>query len=335
MLCREVDGQPSEWLSRGWTLQELLAPRRVRFWTKDFQYIATLHKGGSAQRAIPLMKALTRYTGIPGYNLTVKDSYLGASVAQKMSWAASRTTTRVEDIAYCLLGLFSVDMPPLYGEGHRAFLRLQMAIIEQSEDESIFAWRNTTRHDCGRGVHYSCHRDGFLARSPSDFRDCGQIEADPYNQRLPYRITNKGLEIVARAVKIDEDAWKRSLYDMNPEMEHPIFHMELSCYELRNGEMQRCIIALRGLGGEHGRIGWTGGDGGDSVGHTRGPLLLGRDYSCDTNREFANDCAALYRFFIMLAGPRLIESDEIPLPEEDFHRDTDETYWYRRTTSYA
>ena len=64
----------------------------------------------------------------------------GASIAQRMSWASNRTTTRPEDIAYCLLGLFSVHMPLIYGEGAKAFVRLQEEIMKTSDDHSIFAW---------------------------------------------------------------------------------------------------------------------------------------------------------------------------------------------------
>jgi len=65
------------------------------------------------------------------------------SIAQKMSWAAKRQTTRVEDIAYCLLGIFGVTMPLLYGEGSRAFLRLQEELINRFNDQTIFAWSLT------------------------------------------------------------------------------------------------------------------------------------------------------------------------------------------------
>jgi hypothetical protein len=56
-----------------------------------------------------------------------------------MSWASKRETTRVEDTAYCLMGLFGVNMLPLYGEGRKAFMRLQLEILRMSDDESIFA----------------------------------------------------------------------------------------------------------------------------------------------------------------------------------------------------
>jgi hypothetical protein len=58
-----------------------------------------------------------------------------------MSWASNRQTTRVEDIAYSLLGIFDINMPMLYREGEKAFIRLQEEIIKKSNDLSIFAWK--------------------------------------------------------------------------------------------------------------------------------------------------------------------------------------------------
>ncbi|TVY50844.1 Vegetative incompatibility protein HET-E-1 [Lachnellula cervina] len=63
-----------------------------------------------------------------------------ASLAKKMAWAAGRQTTRVEDVAYCLLGLFDVNMPLLYGKGTKAFIRLQEENLKSSDDQSLFAW---------------------------------------------------------------------------------------------------------------------------------------------------------------------------------------------------
>lgn len=63
------------------------------------------------------------------------------SVAKRMSWAADRVTTKAEDMAYCLMGLFNVSMPLLYGEGGRkAFVRLQEEIMKDSDGQSLFAW---------------------------------------------------------------------------------------------------------------------------------------------------------------------------------------------------
>jgi hypothetical protein len=127
---------------------------------------------------------LSQITGIK--NLA---NFKSASVAQKMSWASKRQTTRVEDSAYCLAGLFDINMHPMYGEGERAFLRLQLEILKTSDDESIFAW----------GVNKPSPRypRGLLAMSPLAFKDSGDIircqGAD--EQRPPYSMTNKGLRV--------------------------------------------------------------------------------------------------------------------------------------------
>ncbi|KAI0457300.1 HET-domain-containing protein [Xylaria acuta] len=97
----------SRWFRRGWTLQELLAPK-----TKDMA---------------PLLAEITRVDEV--YLLYAQD-VRSASIAQRMA----------ADIAYCLLGLFNVNMPLLYGEGAMAFVRLQEEIMKVSDDHSIFAW---------------------------------------------------------------------------------------------------------------------------------------------------------------------------------------------------
>ncbi|KAI5984904.1 heterokaryon incompatibility protein-domain-containing protein [Pisolithus orientalis] len=151
----ESDGWP-EWFMRGWTLQELIAPKQVEFFNKDWAPIGNKRH---------LASTLESVTGIPW---EVLRNGLGAkrlSVAQIMSWAAGRKTTRVEDRAYSLMGLFRVNMPMLYGEGKKAFQRLQLKIIRVSSDHSIFAWNP------------SGPRTGsVLAEDPSDFRDSSFIK---------------------------------------------------------------------------------------------------------------------------------------------------------------
>jgi hypothetical protein len=108
-----------------------------------------------------------------------------------MSWAAKRECTRVEDVAYSLLGIFGVNMPLLYGEGKRAFMRLQLEILKNSDDESIFAW-GKLGHDNDSDVFFA---DGMLAPDPFLFADGRYVcctRQDP--DRPPYSMTNKGLE---------------------------------------------------------------------------------------------------------------------------------------------
>lgn len=121
----------SRWFMRGWTLQELIAPRKVIFFDQNWKLV-----GSRAN----LAKGLHRITRIDPEVLADPRRLWGMSVAKRLSWAAHRETTRKEDEAYCLLGLFSINMPLLYGEGAKAFLRLQEAIIRESTDHTIFAW---------------------------------------------------------------------------------------------------------------------------------------------------------------------------------------------------
>lgn len=138
----------SRWFTRGWTLQELIAPSRVHFVNRHWKDLGTKES---------LQQVLSNRTGIPVAIVSGRDDLETASLAQRMSWAADRRTTRVEDRAYCLMGLFSINMPLIYGEGERAFIRLQEEIIRVSDDHSLFAWRGPDT------------RGGLLATSPAAF----------------------------------------------------------------------------------------------------------------------------------------------------------------------
>ncbi|KAF2653853.1 HET-domain-containing protein, partial [Lophiostoma macrostomum CBS 122681] len=122
----------SRWFTRGFTLQELLAPSEVLFFAENWTEIASRNKSVSL---------MTQITSIPSQFLLGQDLE-DASVAMRMSWVANRRTTKAEDIAYCLLGIFDIQMPLLYGEHEAgAFRRLQQEITKHSDDQSIFAWR--------------------------------------------------------------------------------------------------------------------------------------------------------------------------------------------------
>jgi hypothetical protein len=125
----------SRWFTRGWTLQELVAPDNIIFHSQDWNELGT--------RA-SLASLISTKTNIDWKILTYPQPsaiILDRSVANRMSWAALRETTRPEDLAYCLLGIFDVNMPLIYGEGEeKAFFRLQQAILESSDDQSLLAW---------------------------------------------------------------------------------------------------------------------------------------------------------------------------------------------------
>ncbi|EJF59924.1 HET-domain-containing protein [Dichomitus squalens LYAD-421 SS1] len=123
----------SRWFERGWTLQELVSPSEVKFLSNDWNIIGTKHI---------LVDLISEITGIPDEALLHEKSLDEFSVAQRLSWAANRTTTRVEDRAYSLLGIFDINMSTLYGEGERAFRRLQEEILRRIPDQSLFAWQD-------------------------------------------------------------------------------------------------------------------------------------------------------------------------------------------------
>lgn len=191
----ETSFDGSAWFTRGWTLQELIAPAHVVFYDAGWQTL------GSRDEA-PLTERIARVTQIDAAVLRGEAGLDERSVAQRMAWAAGRTTTRLEDRAYSLLGLFGVNMPLLYGEGGaRAFLRLQEEIMKASDDQSLFAWGggSTTTTTTG-GASDDDDGDerltGLLARSPADFSDCaGIVAARQRWNHQPYQMTNRGLSV--------------------------------------------------------------------------------------------------------------------------------------------
>ena len=181
-----------KWFKRGWTLQELIAPPVVEFYGKnaegDWTEIGT---------KLSLQKIISEVTSIPIEVLKTGD-VRDISVAKRMSWASRRKTTREEDRAYSLMGLFDVNMPMVYGEGKRAFARLQQEIMKISNDHSLFAWKATKD-----GVR-DWSNQGLLADSPSDFVHSHQIERfRPDSGSGDYQMTNLGLCMHLPLVKVD------------------------------------------------------------------------------------------------------------------------------------
>lgn len=167
----------SRWFTRGWTLQELLAPGNVEFYDKNWHYYGSKSS---------LKDQISLITGVQqGHMFDIS----GASAAQKMSWASGRKTTRLEDIAYSLMGIFDVSMPLLYGEGRKAFIRLQHGIVKISDDESIFPWMDGELLE-----------SGVFAQTPHAFAESGDVVQiidghRLYVRRAPYAVTNRGLAI--------------------------------------------------------------------------------------------------------------------------------------------
>ena len=172
----------SRWHGRGWTLQELIAPEIVVFVADGPDELGWLVLGSKAD----LADTLQEITNIPADVLRMEREVTDVGIAARMSWASRRKTTRPEDEAYCLMGIFGVYMSTLYGEGRNAFRRLQEEIMKHTVDTSIFAWGGYSdergedgyfatrrRHiDTSRCGCYALDDASLFAVSPIDFQRC-------------------------------------------------------------------------------------------------------------------------------------------------------------------
>ncbi|KAH7890839.1 heterokaryon incompatibility protein-domain-containing protein [Phlebopus sp. FC_14] len=124
------------WFTRGWTLQELLAPTRMKFYGKGWLPISASEND---KDDAAVLDALTRVTTISEYRLrSFAPGPQGAR--EKLMWASTRRTTRIEDTAYSLLGVFNISMSIAYGEGARAFYRLMVEIIQVCYEWDLFVF---------------------------------------------------------------------------------------------------------------------------------------------------------------------------------------------------
>jgi hypothetical protein len=181
------------WFTRSWTLQELIAPLHMKFFDKDWKFCFT--------KAVA-SKALSNITAIDVSILRHEKDLSAVSVAQKMSWAGTRQATRKEDVAYSLLGIFAINMPLLYGEEERAFLRLQAEIINSCPDTTIFAW-TSSRDDMGKTLEdpWSLKKcSGVIASSPAFFRPSSCADMTSLSGVSPYdfSMSNRGIKLRAQ-----------------------------------------------------------------------------------------------------------------------------------------
>ncbi|KAK3385518.1 heterokaryon incompatibility protein-domain-containing protein [Podospora didyma] len=153
----EQDFSECNWFTRGWTLQELIASPRLEFYDRSWNCFGTKRL---------LQPTLARITNIDEAVLGDANLRHTIPVGKRLSWASKRKTERIEDRAYSLLGIFDVNMPMLYGEGNRAFLRLQQEIFAQNQDLSIFSW------NVGANQHPYL---SMFAPSPEDFANCSGL----------------------------------------------------------------------------------------------------------------------------------------------------------------
>ncbi|KAG5813948.1 hypothetical protein H9Q74_003093 [Fusarium xylarioides] len=183
----------SRWFKRGWTLQELLAPDCVVFYAADWSRIGTRSSlvcdiAEATGIGIRYLRSHTKTgTATQQYCLQARSPICHeASVAERMSWLSRRETTRIEDMAYCMLGIFGIHMPLVYGEGPRAFFRLQDEILKTSDDHSLFCW----------SWAMSDNQGSLLAPRPHSFLGASHYQRHRHPVKpSPYAIANSGLSI--------------------------------------------------------------------------------------------------------------------------------------------
>lgn len=148
----------SKWFKRGWTLQELLAPRVVRFYDKT--WTPCVRGPEYNHKLVPQwLDLLEKATGIPV--VALQEFVPGTkNPRERLRWASSRSTTRVEDLGYCLFGIFDVALQPQYGEGEKAFWRLLLELIRTTQDTGLLDWV---------GKHID--RSTLFPLNPSGFRE--------------------------------------------------------------------------------------------------------------------------------------------------------------------
>ncbi|KJX92114.1 hypothetical protein TI39_contig5917g00004 [Zymoseptoria brevis] len=181
----------SVWFTRGWTLQELIVPSEVFFYDNGFNLL------GSRSELATIVSAAS---GVDSRFLRSADGHGDQNridelrttpVARRMHWASRRETSRAEDTAYCLLGLFDINMPLLYGEGGvKAFIRLQREIFLRSHDGSIYVWSRSLL----RSTNFY-PRQGLLAPSPALFVDPDDLRLVQQRSESTRSVGNMGLEL--------------------------------------------------------------------------------------------------------------------------------------------
>jgi hypothetical protein len=202
--------------------EELIAPTCVEFYDSKWNACGT---------KTSLCQQIAGITGIDPLILNGADP-TRRTVAEKMSWASERSTSRIEDTAYSLMGLFNVFMLMLYGEGERAFIRLQEEIMKRSEDYTIFAWETTEPQS---------EQCGLFAKSPSEFGRWTRPEGK-IRERLPLISQYRSLECLFHD---PASMTSRGLLIALPLLKQDMLRFEASQNQRRLRGRDKWLMALR------------------------------------------------------------------------------------------
>ncbi|KAI6913803.1 hypothetical protein KC318_g3884 [Hortaea werneckii] len=196
----------AKWWSRGWTLQELLAPRNLVFMDQHWQQIARLSE---------LVVTVSTISSVDVEVLLKTAPLKSRCIAERLSWASKRSTTREEDTAYALLGIFDANMPLLYGERSRAFERLQEVISQRSNDLSIYAWPRQPTVD----------KHLMYATAPSYFAGLSAVRTRSLGPTTGISVSFMGVTLTSRVYR-----------------KYGHYYIDLGCYDMLTPNLQIMLV---------------------------------------------------------------------------------------------
>ncbi|KAH7890838.1 heterokaryon incompatibility protein-domain-containing protein [Phlebopus sp. FC_14] len=259
------DFEDEVWFMRGWTLQELLAPTLLKFYGKGWLPISNSFND---KQDASVISVISRVTTIPEDDLV---AYIPGPqrVREKMMWAARRRTTRVEDIAYSLIGVFDLGMAIAYGEGDRAFYRLMVEIVESCHEWDIFLFEGEVSP-----FHFA------LPQAPQSYHELPSSWTQ-WNKTHPrgnkwFTLTKRGMQFRLLVIDIDpvpHTTDEKIVYSIavNATIKHPdIFDHALALVGLKVSELDPDTFRYA--------IGIVDFERGAHEGE--GQLLWDRDYFC-------------------------------------------------------
>ncbi|KIJ63846.1 hypothetical protein HYDPIDRAFT_29196 [Hydnomerulius pinastri MD-312] len=270
-----ADFEDEVWFTRGWTLQELLAPTILKFYGKGWLPISN---SPNDKTDASVMSMVSRVTKIPRDDLA---TYIPGTqrAREKMRWASTRRTTRIEDIAYSLIGIFDVGITVAYGEGARAFYRLMVEIVQNCYEWDIFLFDGAIS-----AYHFT------LPESPRAYHDLPsswtQLNKTQPRGNKWFTLSKRGLHLRLLLVDIDpiphtiSGNWVASIA-VNSTPSHP------DTFDHALARITVAAVRVTELGPDvyHYAIGIV--DFERSAHEGEGQLLRGRDYFCFLTRRRA------------------------------------------------
>ncbi|KAG1821955.1 uncharacterized protein BJ212DRAFT_1585845 [Suillus subaureus] len=244
-----------DWNTRGWTVEEFLAPKIVLFYQADWTLYLD-NRSRNHKQSVSIMKELERSTGINAQALV--DFRPGTRDArEKLQWASMRITTLQEDIAYSLFGIFGVHLPVIYGENRQNALgRLLQEIIAHSGDITALDWVGQSSdfnsclpaeilHTKHRHNSVSTLRNNVAVESTTKLYDTLEnLNAPRFaNARLPLPCIAFPLKEVRRS--LDEDGDKRFTYEVKADgLQHLVVTTEDKLVQFSPARCTRQIFLL-------------------------------------------------------------------------------------------